>query len=135
MAKSIYPTSKSNAEPTQKSKSVSFGNAGAMLEALSCDTSRRVVEALQQTSDTPSGLAEKLDISIQVATYHLTQLQEAGLIEVIDTCYSARGREMQIYTLAAKEVVLNIFHSSTTTVTIFPSESESVSHRSSTEVD
>lgn len=135
MAKSIYPTSKNDVEPMQEFKSVSFENAGAILDALSSDTSRCVVETLRQASDTPSGLAERLDISIQVATYHLDQLQEVGLIKVIDTCYSTRGREMKVYTLVAEEVVLNISSSTNNPETGTPSESESAPHRPSMESD
>jgi DNA-binding Lrp family transcriptional regulator len=42
-------------------------------------------------------VAEELDMSIQNAMYHLENLEEAGLITVLDTHYSERGREIEIY--------------------------------------
>lgn len=46
---------------------------------------------------TPSELAEQVDTSIQNVQYHLEKLESAELIEVADTWYSEKGREMSVY--------------------------------------
>ena len=46
---------------------------------------------------TPSGVADRLDLSLQNAQYHIGNLEDAGLIEQVDTVYSEKGREMTVY--------------------------------------
>jgi DNA-binding transcriptional ArsR family regulator len=54
---------------------------GAVFNALSDPTRRRVVEVLaQRPSVTASGLAQELPISRQAIAKHLTTLEEAGLV-------------------------------------------------------
>ena len=38
--------------------------------------------------------------------YHLEQLTEAGLVTVVETSYSVRGNEMDVYAPAADPVVI-----------------------------
>jgi predicted ArsR family transcriptional regulator len=56
----------------------------------------------------PSEIAAAVDTSIQNVTYHLDQLQEAGLVAITDTWYSSRGREMDVYALKADPIMLCI---------------------------
>jgi DNA-binding transcriptional ArsR family regulator len=68
-----------------------------ILTALSSDRSRAVFRQVNQDPQTATDLAQKLDTSVQGVTYHLDNLQNAGLIDVLDTCYSEKGREMDVY--------------------------------------
>ncbi|WP_394741495.1 ArsR/SmtB family transcription factor [Natronococcus roseus] len=77
-----------------------------MLDALSSETSRAVFRELNEQPSTPAALADRLKMSIQRVSYHLENLTEAGLIEVADTCYSEKGREMNVYTVTGEPLVV-----------------------------
>jgi DNA-binding transcriptional ArsR family regulator len=79
---------------------------GDVLAAISSDTARRLLAALHEEPDTASGLAERVDTSLGNATYHLGRMSEAGLLEVIDTVYSEKGREMRVYAPADRPLVV-----------------------------
>ncbi|WP_251342991.1 ArsR/SmtB family transcription factor [Haloplanus halophilus] len=81
-------------------------DADDLLSALSSDTAREVLATLHDEPDTPARVAERVDTSLQNAQYHLGNLEEAGLIEVIDTAYSEKGREMNVYAPADRPLVV-----------------------------
>ena len=68
-----------------------------ILDSLSSDTSRTVFRHVNEEPQTATDLAQELDTSVQGVTYHLDNLCDAGLIDVLDTCYSEKGREMDVY--------------------------------------
>ncbi|WP_114575522.1 helix-turn-helix domain-containing protein [Saliphagus sp. LR7] len=72
-------------------------DADAVFGALSSTTARRIYGHLAAEPATPSDVAEAVDTSIQNVRYHIESLEEAGLIEVVDTWYSSRGNEMSVY--------------------------------------
>ncbi|NKE35824.1 helix-turn-helix transcriptional regulator [Natronococcus sp. JC468] len=72
-------------------------DADAVFGALSSTTARRIYARLDDEPGTPSDVAETIDSSIQNVRYHLENLEEAGLIEIVDTWYSSRGNEMSVY--------------------------------------
>ncbi len=80
----------------------------AMLSTLASDTALGIFRALNEQPLTASEIAKQLDLTIQNAGYHLENLQEVNLVEVVDTCYSKKGREMDIYAVTSdpKVVVL-----------------------------
>lgn len=80
--------------------------ADDVLAALSSDTARDVLTALHEEPAPPSDVAEEVDTTLQNAQYHLEQLADAGLIEVIGTAYSAKGREMDVYAPADSALVV-----------------------------
>jgi DNA-binding transcriptional ArsR family regulator len=81
-------------------------DADDLLSALSSDTAREVLATLHDDPDTPARVADRVDTSLQNAQYHLGNLEEAGLIEVIDTVYSEKGREMKVYAPADRPLVV-----------------------------
>lgn len=68
-----------------------------VLKQLSSETSQAVFRAVNQEPLSAQDVARELDMSIQNAMYHLENLEETGLITVLDTHYSERGREIEIY--------------------------------------
>ncbi|SEH12885.1 Helix-turn-helix domain-containing protein [Natronorubrum sediminis] len=72
-------------------------DADAVFSALSSTTARRIYARLDDEPGTPSDVADAIDSSIQNVRYHLENLEEAGLVEVVDTWYSSRGNEMSVY--------------------------------------
>ena len=72
-------------------------DADAVFSALSSTTARRIYARLDEDPGTPSDVADAVDSSIQNVRYHLENLEDAGLVEVVDTWYSSRGNEMSVY--------------------------------------
>jgi DNA-binding transcriptional ArsR family regulator len=81
-------------------------DADDLLSALSSDTAREVLATLHEEPDTPANVADRVDTSLQNAQYHLGNLEDAGLIEVTDTVYSEKGREMNRYAPADRPLVV-----------------------------
>ena len=81
-------------------------DAEDLLSALSSTTARRLLAALHDEPTNPAALAESVDTSLQNVQYHLDRLDSAGAIEVIDTVYSEKGREMDVYAPADRPLVV-----------------------------
>jgi DNA-binding transcriptional ArsR family regulator len=81
-------------------------DAADLLSALQSETAREVLGVLYDDPATPSALAEEADTSIQNVRYHLDKLADADLVEVADTVYSEKGREMEVYAPTAKPLVV-----------------------------
>jgi DNA-binding transcriptional ArsR family regulator len=81
-------------------------DADDLLAAMSSETARQLLSALHEAPATPSELADAVDTSIQNAQYHLENLEEAGAIEIVDTVYSEKGREMSVYGPADSPLVV-----------------------------
>jgi len=77
-----------------------------VLDALAADTRRRVYRELFEAPGTASELADRMDTSVQNAHYHLSELEAAGLVEAVDTRYSPKGNEMDVYGPASDPIVL-----------------------------
>ena len=77
-----------------------------VLDALGPDTRRAVYRTLFESPGTPSEIAERVDTSIQNLHYHLSTLEDAGLIAPVDTRYSEKGNEMTVYAPATDPLVL-----------------------------
>jgi DNA-binding transcriptional ArsR family regulator len=76
------------------------------LAALQSETARSVFRTLNDDPTTPAALADDLDLSVQSVTYHLDNLREANLVEVHDTVYSEKGREMDVYGATTEPLLL-----------------------------
>ncbi|MDH7594379.1 MAG: helix-turn-helix domain-containing protein [Methanomicrobiales archaeon] len=66
-------------------------------------------EILQKFAAGPrtlSKISEDLQVPINTAKYHVENLLEAGLLEVVDTKYSEKGREMKLYALRNQVVIV-----------------------------
>jgi len=80
-------------------------DAAEVLNALSSDTARATFRTLFDEPGTPSEIADSVDTSVQNVHYHLTNLQDADLVEPIDTIYSEKGNEMTVYGPASDPLV------------------------------
>ncbi|GAB3020021.1 ArsR/SmtB family transcription factor [Natronobiforma cellulositropha] len=89
-------------------------DADAVFGALSSTTARRIYTHLSDEPGTPSDVAEAVDTSIQNVRYHLEKLEDAGLIEVVDTWYSSRGNEMSVYAPANGPLIVTSDRSAAT---------------------
>lgn len=77
-----------------------------ILKAMTSETAQDILRTLVDHPGTVSDIAEAVDTSIQNARYHVDRLSDAGLIERVDTWYSAKGREMTVYAITAEELVI-----------------------------
>ncbi|WP_135853998.1 ArsR/SmtB family transcription factor [Halorussus salinus] len=98
------PSAGDGGEP--KVVGVDSDDADDLLAALQSETARDLLAALYDDPATPSELADEADTSIQNVRYHLERLTDADLVEVVDTVYSEKGREMKVYAPAAKPLVV-----------------------------
>jgi DNA-binding transcriptional ArsR family regulator len=80
--------------------------ADEVFETLAASTTREIFLGLHKEPQTASDLAELTDTSVQNAQYHLEKLQDADLVSVVDTWYSERGSEMQVYAPDDESLVL-----------------------------
>lgn len=97
MAKLLPSTSDPDPETEPRVIGVDSDEAGETLDALSSETAREMLQAVHDEPDTPSGIADRLDLTLQNVQYHVGNLEDAGLIDVVDTVYSEKGREMKVY--------------------------------------
>ncbi len=81
-------------------------DADDLLSVMSSDTARELLGALHEEPAAPSEIADRVDTSLQNAQYHLANLEEAGVVQVVDTVYSEKGREMKVYAPADKPLVV-----------------------------
>jgi DNA-binding transcriptional ArsR family regulator len=77
--------------------SLTGDDADQLIGSLSSETARSIVAALNENPATASELADTVSTSLQNVRHHLGNLEEAGLVEVADTRYSVKGREMKVY--------------------------------------
>lgn len=112
MAQSIFPQRGTESETDSQATFVSLQDSEQVLKALASDTGRQILAVLREKSLPPSEIADAVGTSIQTITYHLRRLEAAGIVEVTDTWYSSRGREMDVYAVTADPVVFCIEESS-----------------------
>lgn len=93
-------------EPAPRVLGLDSEDADELLSALNAETARRVLSELHEDPSNAAALADRVDTSLQNVQYHLGNLEEAGLVEVIDTVYSEKGREMKVYAPADRPLVV-----------------------------
>ena len=81
-------------------------DADELIAALGSETAREIWTELHDEPATKSELAETVDTSLQNVQYHLGKLDGADLVDVVDTAYSEKGREMDVYAAADEPLVL-----------------------------
>ena len=84
-------------EPDRNRRTLPIEDAGPVLETLSSTTAQSIVAALAEEPATPSEVVDRVGTSIQNVSYHLSQLEAAGLVTVVGTRYSQKGSEMKLY--------------------------------------
>jgi len=106
---SLLP-SRPDAEPSEDAGPRVIGvdddAADDVLSALSSGTARSLLSSLHDDPAPPSELADQCDTSLQNVQYHLGKLENAGAVEVVDTAYSEKGREMDVYAPADQPLVV-----------------------------
>jgi DNA-binding transcriptional ArsR family regulator len=73
--------------------------AQKIAKAISSQTANDILHLLGDGSKSATDITEKLSLPMGTVKYHIENLLDAGLIEVSDTRYSVKGREIKIYQL------------------------------------
>lgn len=89
------------------------GDAREVFSVLASETAREILAALDEEPAPPSSIVDHVDTSLQNVQYHLQRLRTAGLVDKVDTWYSSRGTEMDVYAPTVDQVVLRITRDST----------------------
>jgi DNA-binding transcriptional ArsR family regulator len=71
--------------------------AQKIARAMASPTAGDLLKGLADLPKSTTALAEELQIPLTTAKYHLGNLLDAGVIEVVDTRWSAKGREVKLY--------------------------------------
>ena len=101
---SISDATPENREP--RVVGVDDDDADALIAALGSETAREILTHLHDQPATKSELADAVDTSLQNVQYHLSKLDGANLVDVVDTTYSEKGRKMDVYAAADEPLVL-----------------------------
>ena len=80
--------------------------AKKLAEAISNKTSRKILELLGKKEKTSSNLAKELKLPISTISYNTKLLENAGLIESSEFVWSDKGKQMNIYKLSKKMVII-----------------------------
>lgn len=80
--------------------------ADDVFSALSSATARSILSSLYEEPQTASEIADSTNTSLQNVNYHINNLRDSDLIEVVDTGYSDQGREMKVYAPANGALVM-----------------------------
>lgn len=83
-------------------------DSDCVLQTLSSETAQEIVQTLGNEPKPPSEIADAVGTSIQNVQYHLGRLQNAGIVQQVDTWYSSRGCEMSVYALDTERLVVTI---------------------------
>lgn len=92
----------------RENRNLAIDDAAGVLEALSCETSRAVLEALAERPRTISDVAAELDMSIQRVSYHVDRLESLDIIRVVGTKYSEKAKRMDVYESAVGSIRIQL---------------------------
>lgn len=104
----LKPTPRSTSDRGVEPRLVEFEDDSAeeILSAVASTTARSILNRLYEEPMTASDIAAEIDSSVQNISYHLDRLQDAELVEIIETWYSEQGREMDVYAPTNSALVL-----------------------------
>jgi DNA-binding transcriptional ArsR family regulator len=73
--------------------------AQKIAKAISSGTANDILHLLGDGQKSATDITESLDLPMSTVKYHLDNLLDAGLVEVVETKYSVKGREIKVYAL------------------------------------
>jgi len=108
MSRTLLPTDGPAPTPSRTDQYVtlSTGESTEVIDALAAENARAIFRTVCAEPMTTADIADAVGTSLQNVQYHLTTLEEAGLVEVVDTWYSTKGREMQVYAGTTRRIVI-----------------------------
>jgi DNA-binding transcriptional ArsR family regulator len=100
----------SRTDDEQSPRFVAIGSdeSDDVLDALGSTTSRRIYRRILDGPATASAVADDVETSVQNVTHHVSNLEDAELIEPVGMRYSEKGREMTVWGATDSCVVLGL---------------------------
>ncbi|WP_292517808.1 helix-turn-helix domain-containing protein [Methanoculleus sp.] len=80
--------------------------AQKIARAMASQTANAVIQAFGGGPLTSSEVARRMKIPITTATYHIENLLDAGVLEVMETRWSEKGRVVKVYGLANQVLII-----------------------------
>ncbi|WP_181685865.1 ArsR/SmtB family transcription factor [Halorhabdus salina] len=80
--------------------------ADEVFDALGSETARTILQSLHADPKPASELTAEVDTTLQNVRHHLTKLEAADLVTVVDTWYGENGAEMDVYAPTDEALVL-----------------------------
>ncbi|MDK2973981.1 MAG: hypothetical protein PWP08_352 [Methanofollis sp.] len=80
--------------------------AQRIARAMASQTAGDILAALRDNPMTAAEIADRLSIPLTTLKYHVENLADAGLIEVVRTRWSSKGREMKEYGLTSRLLII-----------------------------
>jgi len=80
--------------------------AQRIAKAMASQTASDILSALRDTPLSAAEITDRLAIPLTTLKYHVENLADAGLIEVVRTKWSSKGREMKVYGLTSRLIIV-----------------------------
>lgn len=80
--------------------------AQRIAKAMASQTANDMIQAFGARSMSSTEVAGHLKIPVTTATYHIENLLDAGILEVADTRWSKKGREVKVYGLTNQVLII-----------------------------
>jgi DNA-binding transcriptional ArsR family regulator len=80
--------------------------AQRIAKAMASQTASEILGALKEAPLSAAEIADRLSIPLTTLKYHVENLADAGLIEVVRTKWSSKGREVKVYGLTTKLLIV-----------------------------
>jgi len=80
--------------------------AQKIARAMASQTANAVIQAFGGGPLTSSQVARQMKIPITTASYHIENLLDVGLLEVMETRWSEKGREVKVYGLTNQVLII-----------------------------
>jgi len=80
--------------------------AQRIAKAMASQTASDILSALRDAPLSAAEIADRLSIPLTTLKYHVENLADAGLIEVVRTKWSSKGREMKVYGLTSRLIIV-----------------------------
>jgi DNA-binding transcriptional ArsR family regulator len=80
--------------------------AQKIAKAMASQTASDILQLLAEGPISLTDITERLSIPMNTAKYHVENLLEAGLIQITETKYSVKGREVKVYSLTNQLLIV-----------------------------
>ena len=86
--------------------SLAEDKAQKLAQVIANPSARKILDYLAEKDATQTEIAKNLNIPLSTTHYNLNQLMEGGLVKVEEFHYSAKGKEMNHYSLVNKYIII-----------------------------
>ncbi|NVO67832.1 ArsR/SmtB family transcription factor [Methanofollis tationis] len=80
--------------------------AQRIAKAMASQTASDILSALRDAPLSAAEIADRLAIPLTTLKYHVENLADAGLIEIVRTKWSSKGREVKVYGLTSRLIIV-----------------------------